>query len=241
MSHQDEIDEHQVHRRVADALADAHRRAVQARGARFHRSQAVDDGEVAIAMAVPVDPDAAAAFVDDRFDEARDRGRARGRRVSDRVGDAHALGAGANRRRVQLPERIRRRARRVLRHVHDGQALADRERHRLLGQPQQLLERPVLGVLPDRARPDERAGLDLESSPLRDLDDRLDVAHERAGRTIRAHAQAAFDDRAREPLDVRDDVRARARQADIGGIDGQRIDDLQDVNLLIDVRRVDRR
>ena len=66
IAHQHQVDEQHVHRRVADALADAERGAVQAGGARLERRQRVRDREVAIAVAVPVDADAAAALVDHR-------------------------------------------------------------------------------------------------------------------------------------------------------------------------------
>ena len=130
-------------------------------------------------MAVPVDPDPAAALLDDRLDELDDRRRAVRRRVPDRVGDADALRAGPDRGRVQRAQRVGIGAGRVFRDVHDGQALADRERDRLLGQLQQLIERPPFGVLPQRARPDEGAALDRDAGALRDLRDRPDVGDER--------------------------------------------------------------
>ena len=87
-SHQHQVHQQQIHRRVADALADAERRAVQPRRAGLERAQRVDDGEVAIAVAVPVDADVAAALVDDALHEADDRRGAGRRRVADGVGDA---------------------------------------------------------------------------------------------------------------------------------------------------------
>ncbi len=78
-------------------------------------------------MAVPVDPDAAAALLDDLRDEADDRGGARRRRVADGVGDAHPRRAGADRRRIQPPQRLGIGARRVLGDVHHRQAFAHRE------------------------------------------------------------------------------------------------------------------
>ena len=63
-AHQHQVHEQQVHRRVADPLADAERGAVQPRRAGLERGQRVGDGEVAIAVAVPVDADSAAALVD---------------------------------------------------------------------------------------------------------------------------------------------------------------------------------
>ncbi len=130
-------------------------------------------------------------------------------------------GAGANRRRVERAQRVGIGARRVLGHVHDRQPLADRERDRLLGQLQQLIERPALGVLPQRARPDERAALDRHAGPLRDLGDRLDVGDERPRGAVGRDRQPLVGDLARQPLDVAHDVRSGARQADVGRVDAR--------------------
>ena len=64
--------------------------------------------------------------------------------------------------------------------------------------------------------------------------------------TVRA-AQLALDvqrgrrDLARQPLDVGDDVRAGARQADVGRVDPERVHPVEDVDLLVDRRRPHRR
>ena len=44
--------------------------------------------------------------------------------------------------------------------------------------------------------------------------------------------QPLVDDLARQPLDVRDDVRPGAGQADVGGVDAERVDQVQDLELL---------
>ena len=46
--------------------------------------------------------------------------------------------------------------------------------------------------------------------------------------------QAAVDDLAREPLDVAHDVRPGAGQADVGGVDADPVEQVQDAKLLID-------
>ena len=102
------------------------RGAVHAGGAGVERGKRVDDRQIAVAVAVPVDADAAAAVVDDLRDEADDGGRARGRRVADGVGDADAARAGADRRRIQLPQRLGVGACRVLGDIHHRQAFAAR-------------------------------------------------------------------------------------------------------------------
>ena len=153
-----------------------------ARRAGVERGDRVDDGEVAIAVAVPVDPDAAAALLDDLADEADDRRGAGRRRVADGVGDADARGAGADRRRVQ-PRSVSGSARVVSSVTYiTGSPSPHRERDRLFGQLQQLIERPAFGVLPERARADERAALDRHAGPLRDLGDRLDVGDDACAR-----------------------------------------------------------
>ena len=80
---------------------------MQPRRPGLERRQRVDDREVAIAMAVPVDPGPSAARLDDPADKAyHRRGTGRGG-VPDRVRDAHARGPRPDRRGVQAPQRLR--------------------------------------------------------------------------------------------------------------------------------------
>ena len=112
--HQHQVHEQHVHRRVADALADADAGAVEPRRAGVERGQRVDDGEIAVAVAVPVDADAAAALLDDLRDEPDDGRSPDRRRVADGVGDADAAsprrgsrsstaGAASRARRASCP------------------------------------------------------------------------------------------------------------------------------------------
>ena len=104
----------------------------------------------------------------------------------------------------KLAQRLRIGAGRVLGDVHHRQPFAHREGDRLLGQPQQLIERPAFGVLPERARADERAALDRHADALRDLGDRLDVGDDAsAPRSSPATRSRWSGDLARQPLDVR--------------------------------------
>ena len=77
--------------------------------------------------------------------------------------------------------------------------------------------------------------------PLADLDNRRDVADRRARRAVGAHLQLGVDDLAGQALDIGDDVRAGAGQADVGGVDAEPIDEVQDLDLLLDRRRPHRR
>ena len=67
--------------------------------------------------------------------------------------------------------------------------------------PEHVGEVPLLGVEPDRARPDEQAGLDRHARPLGELRHGLDVHHERPPGAVRADPQAAPVDLPAEPLD----------------------------------------
>ena len=64
IAHHHQVDQQQIDRRVAAALADAERGAVQPRGARLERGDARRDAEAAIAVAVPVDADVDAELGD---------------------------------------------------------------------------------------------------------------------------------------------------------------------------------
>ena len=74
-----EVEQDQLHRRVADALADAERGAVDAIGAELERPEGVDEREAAIVVAVPVDADVGAGPGDERACVKLDAGCARRR------------------------------------------------------------------------------------------------------------------------------------------------------------------
>src|SRR5690606_33221705 len=148
--------------------------------------------------------------------------------------------AALDRRRVQLLQHFRPRARRVLRHEHDRQALGHREAHRLLRHAQHAVQRPVLRVLADRRRANERARLDRDARLLRDARDRLHVRDHRAGRAVRPDRQLLARDLERQRTHVRDRARTRARQPDVRRVDAQRGHDVQQLDLLLDRRVLDR-
>ena len=61
-------------------------------------------------------------------------------------------------------------------------------------------------------------------------------AVERARGAVGLQLEPAVDDLAGQPLDVLDDVRAGAGQADVGGVDADAIEQVQDAQLLVDGR-----
>ena len=238
--HHHEVDHQQIDRRVAAALADAERRAVQPRRAGLERGDARGDAEPAIAVPVPVDADVGAQFGDQRLHERDEGPRAARGRVAHRIGHAQPLGARPNRGGKEAAQRLGVRARGVLGDVHHLDAFLDREGERILGAFLEEVERPPFGVLADRTRSDERAALDRDAGPLLDLRDRPDVGHHRARGAIGADPQPSVRDRARQPLDVLRDLGAGARQADVGRVDPQPVHVVQDVDLLLDRRRANR-
>ena len=149
---------------------------MQPRRAGLERGQRVDDGEVAVAMAVPVDADVAAALVDDAL-------RRTGRPPRAPCGVAWPTVSAMQTRvapariAVEYSARSVSGSARVVSSVTyiTGSPSPTAKRDRLLGQLQQLIERPAFRVLPERARADERAALDRHADALRDLDDRPDV------------------------------------------------------------------
>ena len=214
---------------------------MDAGGAGIDGRERVGDGHAAIAVAVPVDADPAAAVLDDARDEAHERRGAGRRGVTDGIGDADAMRAGADRGAVDAAQRFRIGAGRVFRHQEDRQPFLDRERHRRLGRPFEVIDGPVLDVLPQRARPDERRDLDRHAGALRDLGDRRDVVDHRARRRVRPQLHPAIDDLPRDALDIRRDRRARRRQADVGGVHAERFHQVEDFELALDAGGLDRR
>src|SRR6185503_15851004 len=94
-----------------------------------------------------------------------------------------------------------------------------------------------LRITPDRTRPDEAAAFDRQPDALRDLDDRLHVADNGPRGAVRLDLELRLDNLARQALDVAHHVRTRARQADVGGVDADFVEQPQDAELLFDRRR----
>ena len=156
--------------------------------------------------------------------------------MADRVADADAPGPGSDRRRVELADVVGVRPGRVLGHVHDRKPLAHGERHGRLGQAEHAVEVPVLGVLPDRRGADEAGDLDRDPDALRDLDDRQDVGLDGPRGAVGPDLHPRVHDLARQPFDRGDDVRARARQADVRRVDAERLHQVEDRDLVLDRR-----
>ena len=72
-----------------------------------------------------------------------------------------------------------------------------------------------------------------------DVGNRLDVGGHRPRGTVGADAKRLRGDLRGKPFDVAHHVRARARQTDIRRVDAERIEQVQNLELLIDRRRTD--
>ena len=68
-----------------------------------------------------------------------------------------------------------------------------------------------------------------------------DVADGRPGGAVGAQPQLRLDDLPRQALDIADHVRTGAGQADVGGVDAETIDEVQNFDFLRDRRRPHRR
>ena len=225
VAHQHQVDQQQVHRRVADPLADAERRPVQARGAGLEGGDAVDHGEVAVAVTVPVDADVRAELASTcatnrttaaappawRARRCR-RCKMRWRRPESRIV-------------IQRAQRLGVGARRVLGDVHHVQALA-RPRTSIASSvlPQQAVEVQPSVYWRIGDEPMNVHALDRHAGPLRDLDDRrMSATMVRAAQFGRTDSSASTISRASRSTS-RDDVRAGAGQADVGRVDAERVD-----------------
>jgi hypothetical protein len=206
----------------------------------FGRSQRRGDAEPTVVVPVPIDPDTVTDLGGDCRGKSHHRPRASRSGVADRIGNAQPRRPGANRGREQRPQRRRIGAGRVLGDIQHRQAFSDCETDRVLGHALQVVERPPLGVLTDRARSDEGAALHLDARALGDLDDRHDVGDHRPGGAVRTDVQAEFGDREGQGMGIGRDPCPCARQPDVGGLDPERLHFFQDVDLLIDVGRTHR-
>ena len=126
-------------------------------------------------------------------------------------------------------------ARRVLGHEHHRQPLLTAKRDRLLGRAQQVVQRPVLGVLPDRRRADERR------ASIGDPDLLGDRARRARRRPTRARGAVGGERElrvARSPARARacrHHARAGAGQPDVGAGDAEVDHEVQQLLLALDV------
>ena len=188
-------------------------------------------------MAVPVDAHVRVLARHELREETHERRGALGRGVAHRVADADSGGAGSDGRPVERDEILGARAGRVLGHERDVKSVAHAERHGVAGELHHAREVPVLRVLPDRRRPDERRHLQRPTRVLRDLDDRLDVGRERARRAAGFERQARLRHAPDEPLQVRDGAAAGGRDPDDGHVDPEPLHQDEKLELLVERRR----
>ena len=236
LTEQLQVEEQELHLRVADALADAEPRGVDAIGAVLERPDRILEREPAIVVAVPVDADLGAGAGDDVARELDQVSHAVRRSVADGIGEADATRSVIDRGAEQRREDLGTRARRVLRDVGDGQALLHRDVDRLRAPLGDQVHVPVLDVLSDRRRADERVDLDRHTGALRDLDHRCDVRDHGAARTRDLDLHLAVDGFLADAEDVFECAFARARESDVGHMDSEVLHQMEDLELLLDPR-----
>ena len=165
------------------------------------------------------------------------------RGVADGVGEADALRAGADRAVDRAARSVSGSARVVssVTYITSRPSLtANVIASSVLFSSQSSVQ--PFGVLPDRRRADERADFDRQAGALADLDDRRDVGDRAcAPRSWRAPSAWRSTISRASRSTSRDDVRAGAGQADVGGVDAELVDQVQDLDLLLDGRRPHRR
>jgi hypothetical protein len=151
---------------------------------------------------VPIEADFGIDLIAHAGDEGDERAHAIRCSEADRVGQAQSPGPRTHRLGVDLPEVFRLGARCILGDEHHGQASLDGEGDRVVGQPEQGVQVPTLGVLAHRARAEEDAGLDRDPGLAGGVDDRGDVGLERPGGALRLDRHVLAHDLAREHDDV---------------------------------------
>src|SRR5262249_24690092 len=107
VTHQLQVDQELVHRRVADALADTQRGPVEPVRAGFECRYCVDDSEASVLVAVPVYLNVLAAFGHNRLDPVEQSANAIRRGMPDGITHTDAAGAGFACGQVTGPQRIK--------------------------------------------------------------------------------------------------------------------------------------
>src|ERR1700686_2599347 len=118
--------------------------------ARDGRLEGIDDAETAVAVAVPVQANVGLHFVQHLADVANDRAGAVWRRVAEGVAHGKAPRALLDRGSKESTKRVGLRAGGVLGDVEDRQLVLSGEADGFARVVHHLVDRPALGVLPNR-------------------------------------------------------------------------------------------
>jgi len=174
---------------VADALAQAERAAMNPVGAGQGRLDSIDDTQASVAVAMPVEPGVRLHLIQHPSHEADHGASAVGRRVANGIADRDPRRALLDGRAEQLTKRVGLGPGGVFGDIQHRQLIPAGKTHRLASVADHLLDGPAFGVLPNWTRADEGRDLDRDTDALRDLDHRLDIALEGAGRAKRLDLQ----------------------------------------------------
>lgn len=147
------------------------------------------------------------------------------------VAQTHALRSSFGGRSEQGTKVIRRRAYRILGDVRDLETFAFGKRDRLVGAAEKPCEIPFFRILPDRTGTDEQQGFNGDTGQLCDFGNRLDIHHERPGRTVRANAQAALGNFAAQGNYGCTLTGAGSGQANVRGLDSEAFHEVKDADL----------
>ena len=197
-----QVQQDELHRRVADAFTDSERRPVHPISTVLEGKKRVLEGEASVVMPVPIDADLDAHLGDDAPRKRDEVPHAVGRRVPHGVAKAKARRPVIDRHLKQRREHVRPRARRVFGHVRHRQPRLHADVDRVRRALHDHVEVPLLRELPDRARPDERIDLHRDPGPLRYLDYRCDVRDDGPARASDPQIQLICSNFLTHPQDV---------------------------------------
>src|SRR6185437_2548477 len=234
-SHQAEIDEHELHRRVTDALTERICGCVDLIGSGGDGGQGICDGKAPIVVTVPVDANFFAGWFNDFVDCELDKIVSAARfRVTDRVAEHDGASAATNRGGVESFHGGGVGARRVFSDVHHGQTLRDGELHGLFSGALKMFDGPVFHEAADGTRAKKCGSLDSHANLLGNFGNGANVVYVSARGAIRADFHAATNDFLREGFGVVAGARTGAGETNVYGVDAEVFHQMQDVNFFFD-------
>jgi hypothetical protein len=160
--------------------------------------------------------------------------------VADCVREAESRRAVIDRRAEERGQHLGPRAGGVLGDVRHRQARLHRDVDRLRAALGDEVHVPLLRVLANGARADERVDLDRQPRLLRKLDHRRDVADHRATGARDLDLHLAVDDLPAEAQHVLEGALGASRKADVRLVDAEVFHQVQDLQLVVDARILDR-
>ena len=152
------------------------------------------------------------------------------------VAHTDTASTGLDRDCVQAGDGLRSRPGRVLSDKHNRHTAVDSELHCIFAMTEHSVEGPVLSILTDRTGADETGNFDRDTHLVGNFDYRFDVSNHGTGGAVGTDAEAFVADLLSQPLNIGALPVRGSWKTERSGIDTKAVHQMEDLQLIFDVR-----